>query len=110
MNSQDILDVVRHFSSLIQNGRTIDDIVRHGKLEMVELDEEVLAIKYPTEFTPGKDGIVGEAIDVIACMLDLIFVHAPDTTDEQINAILLSKCEKWARRYKDSVDGDRSID
>jgi hypothetical protein len=53
---------------------------------------------------------VGEAIDIIACALDIIFIHRPETTDEKINEILLRKCEKWARRYKDSVDGDRSID
>ena len=110
MNTNDPIDIVRHFAKEIQNGRSLGDIHRHGQREMVELNDEILAIKYPEQFTPGPDGVVGEAIDVMACMLDLIFVEAPETTNEEICAILLRKCEKWARRYKDSIDGDRSIE
>lgn len=104
------IDIVRTFAGQIQNGRTLMDIHRHANGEMKELKDEILALKYPEEFVAGPDGVVGEAIDVIACMLDAIFVHAPETTDQQINEILLAKCAKWARRYKDSIDGDRSID
>jgi len=108
MNSQDPLDIVRHFSRKIQNGRTILDAARHTERELVELYEEIE--KKVMGLPPGPDGIVGEALDIIACALDVIFVEAPETTNEEINATLLRKCEKWARRYKDSVDGDRSID
>lgn len=102
------LDIVRYFAATIQNGRTIADASRHTKLELIELDEEIE--KKANGEAAGPDGIVGEAIDIIACALDIIFVEAPETTNEQISAILLKKCEKWARRYKDSVDGDRTID
>jgi len=108
--TENLFQIVKQFSETIHNGRSISDIIRHAKDEMRELDDEVLAVKYPTEFTPGKDGVVGEAIDVIACMLDLIVVHSPTTTEHELNAMMLLKCEKWARRYKDSVDGDRTID
>jgi hypothetical protein len=108
MNTNDPIDIVRHFAIKIQNGRTIADAARHAGLELVELNEEI-ALK-EQGLTAGPDGVVGEAIDLIACALDIIFVEAPETTNEQINEILLRKCEKWARRYKDNVDGDRSID
>lgn len=108
MNTQDPLDIVRHFAQLIQNGRTIKDAARHTGLELEELNEEIE--KKEQGLVAGPDGIVGEAIDIIACALDIIFVEAPETTNEEICAILLRKCEKWARRYKDSVDGDRTID
>ncbi len=108
MNAQDPIDIVRHFAHKIQNGRTIADASRHAGLELIELDEEIA--KKAAGEVAGPDGIIGEAIDLIACALDIIFVEAPETTNEQINEILLRKCEKWARRYKDSVDGDRSID
>lgn len=102
------LSIVRHFSSIIDNGRTQPDIQRHAYSEMRELDTEIHEERTGGE--PGADGVVGEAIDVIACMLDLIFVNRPEITDEEINGHLLTKCEKWARRYRDRVDGDRSID
>ena len=102
------LEIVRHFSLLIDNGRSINDIFEHTISEMEELNDE---IEHVYNGRPeGSDGIVGESIDVIACALDLIFKHKPAITDDEINAILLRKCEKWARRYKDSVDGDRTID
>jgi hypothetical protein len=108
MNTQDPIDIVRHFASVIQNGRTLRDISRHTHGELLELDEEIDKLE---EGTPqGSDGIVGESIDIIACALDAIFVHAPQTTNEEICQILLTKCEKWARRYGESVDGDRSIE
>ena len=102
------IDIVRHFARVIQNGRTISDAARHAGDELVELKEEI-TLKDAGQVA-GPDGIVGEAIDLIACALDIIFVEAPETTDDQINAILVRKCEKWARRYSNSVDGDRSID
>lgn len=108
MNPCNPLDIVRHFAAEIKNGRELKDIIRHSKGEIAEIEEEMDLLDRGED--PGKDGIVGEAIDVIACMLDLIFTAAPHTTDEEICAILLAKCEKWARRYKDSVDGNRTID
>jgi hypothetical protein len=44
----------------------------------------------------GPDGIVGEAIDVIACLLDLIIVHCPSITEEDLNVLMRLKCQKWA--------------
>lgn len=107
MNTNDPLDIVRYFSGAINNGRTLRDIARHAESELGELYEEVDKV---TENQPeGSDGVVGESIDIIACALDAIFFHRPETTNEEICAILLAKCEKWARRYGTSVDGDRSI-
>jgi hypothetical protein len=108
LENQDPIDIVRDFAARIQNGRTIADAARHTGLELQELNEEI-ALK-DQGLSPGPDGVIGEAIDIIACALDIIFVEAPETTNQQINSILLAKCEKWARRYKDSIDGDRSID
>lgn len=105
---QSPLETVRYFAGYIRNGRQLSDAFRHANNEMVELGEEIQLVE--TGQVEGSDGVVGEAIDVIACMLDLIFLKEPDIDDEKINTILLTKCEKWARRYKDSIDGDRTID
>lgn len=108
MDTNNPIDIVRHFSFLINNGRELEDAARHTRDELQELHEEIAKVRAGQE--EGSDGVVGEAIDIIACALDIIFIHRPETTDQRINEILLAKCEKWARRYKDSVDGDRSID
>lgn len=108
MKLDDPIDIVRHFSGLISNGRTLDDIFRHANLEMDELREELDKEKLGE--TPGDDGVIGEAIDVIACALDIIFVKRPQTSNEEITDLLLAKCQKWARRYQLHIDGDRSID
>lgn len=105
---KNILDIVRHYSSVINNGRTLDDIVDHLQGEGVELQEEI--DRYEAGEEAGPDGILGEAIDVIACALDVIFYSNPHITDEQINQKMMEKCEKWARRYHNSVTGDRTID
>lgn len=107
MDTQDPIDIVRHFAAAIRNGRSLHDISRHLESEHMELKEELYLIDEGK--SPGPDGVVGESVDIIACALDAIFVHAPETTNEQICEILLRKCEKWARRYGASVDGDRSI-
>jgi len=101
-------EIVRPFSEKIKNGRTLRDITDHMVSEVNELYEEIDKIDAGEE--PGKDGVVGEAIDVIACALDAIFVHSPNIDIKTLEDILQSKCEKWARRYAENVHGDRTID
>jgi hypothetical protein len=107
MNKNDPIDIVRHFSGAIRNGRTLRDVARHTESELAELYEEVGKCEQGSP--EGSDGVVGESIDIIACALDAIFVHRPETSNEEICEVLLRKCEKWTRRYGASVDGDRSI-
>lgn len=107
-DKNDPIDIVRHFSTLIDNGRTLRDISNHANKEFIELKEEL--DKIDTGEPEGVDGVIGEAVDIMACVLDIIFVHRPATTTEEIATIMLAKCEKWSRRYKDDIHGDRSID
>lgn len=110
----DLIDMVRGYSEEIQNGRTIDDVIRHiegdpdrnlvGELD--ELKDEVRKLK---EGLPqGEDGVVGEAIDLILCLLDLITVASPQTTKRQILTIARAKCEKWKLHYSKSIDRVRA--
>lgn len=98
-----ILHLVRAASADVHNGRTLLDVIRHLKSEVVELDEEVVGAE-------GADGVVGESIDVILCALDAIFVYDELVTDEEIESIIIKKLAKWRRRYSSSIDGDRTID
>ncbi len=64
---------------------------------MRELDDEVG--KYIRGEPLGEDGIVGECMDVINCILDLLYQTNPEITEEDMIAIQKRKCEKWVKKY-----------
>ena len=63
--------------------------------EVGELAEEVNIQTGHCGKLPGKDGIIGEAVDVIICALDMIRVNYPEATEDDIRAIAQNKCDKW---------------
>ena len=88
---KDVLEVAKR----IDNDRTVQDIFLHITSEVGELSDEI-AIKYGlSKEQPGKDGIFGEAVDIIASVLDLIYIDNPDVTEEEIVAYLRLKLAKW---------------
>jgi hypothetical protein len=88
---------VSRYSDQIKDDRTLQGIFNHGMGEMDELQSEIL---YDRDgLKPGPDGIVGEAIDVIACMLDIIRRHDPLITESQLVEIMDRKCLKWVGKY-----------
>jgi hypothetical protein len=52
-------------------------------------------LSYKTE---GPDGVIGEAVDVLICALDIIKVHKPEITEEEIIKLVQDKCAKWKRK------------
>jgi len=90
----DLLTVVRYYGDQIQDDRGEAEIFLHGVDEMHELNDEVL--KSVCNKPPGEDGVVGEAIDVMLCMADLINKHTKNSfTEEQFNDYVHKKCRKW---------------
>lgn len=92
-----LLDLIREYSFRIDNGRTLSSILDHGRGEMDELGAEI--VYHEAGEVPGVDGVPGEAIDAILCLIDLIFQFDPAITNEQILAIAARKLEKWERIY-----------
>jgi hypothetical protein len=90
---KDLIALVRQFSEQIKNGRTIQNVHTYLCDEVTELGIEI----YTDE--PGEDGIAGEAIDVIICALDLIFLSKTEWTDQDIVEYAQKKCSKWSRKY-----------
>lgn len=45
---------------------------------------------------PGKDGVIGESIDVIVSAVDMIYAENPNITVEEIYNMVARKCGKWA--------------
>lgn len=94
MDIQKILDV----SKSIDNGRDLSYIFTHLVEEVGELATE-LAIETGKSYkAAGEDGIVGEAVDAIICLIDIISMHQPEVTPEQLDAIMQKKLNKWIEK------------
>ena len=104
-----LLDMGREFSQRIRNGRSLLDIMKAmdgEKGEVNELREEVEIRMGVRPGTPGKDGVVGEAIDLFLCSIDMIFEAAPDITNREIIAYAHEKLVKWEENYSDRISKD----
>lgn len=95
-----MISEILNYCKVIENNRQLSDVFTHALSEIDELDEEIG--KYYEDEAPGPDGIIGEAVDVILCMVDLIYQETPDVTEEQIREIVMKKCEKWKEIYHES--------
>lgn len=100
------LSVVRGFSNLIENGRTLRSIFLYSQdQEMPELDDEITKVEKGEP--EGDDGVVGEAIDNMLCHADIIIRHRPDITEEEFMEIVTRKCQKWFDKHADKpVDSE----
>lgn len=71
--------------------------------EVGELATEIHR-KYPSciEYykDPGKDGILGEAVDTIICALAVFFSEGGD--EERLQALINDKCIKWFMNMNDT--------
>lgn len=85
----------------VQSTRDIQDILTHAMTEMGELAQEVQIAQGNSYKSAGADGIVGEALDVISCMVDIIYVHYGVLADEEYMISLMKpKLEKWKEKSK----------
>lgn len=93
----DIIETILEASRRIINSRTVYSVNKHLQGEADELDYEVFLTVSGAE--AGKDGILGEAVDVILCAVDLIYKDNPNITKEEILAKVKEKLDKWERLY-----------
>lgn len=79
----------------VDNGRKPHNVLSHVGEEFGELSLEV-EIKHGISYKePGKDGIVGEALDLIAAAIDQIYLEEPDITEAELISRIKPKLEKW---------------
>lgn len=97
-----LLSIVRAVSGALSDGRTLRAIYEHGLGEMDELEVEIA--RRERGLAAGDDGVVGEAIDVILCKLDIIFLADPNITDEEINDIARLKAAKWLSKARQKLE------
>ena len=75
-----------------------------GFTDIGETAEEVNIASGISYKKPGVDGVVGEAVDVMLCLLDLIHKYDPTITKEQINALAEAKCQKWLKKLDEDAN------
>ncbi|MBF84515.1 MAG: hypothetical protein CL489_08580 [Acidobacteria bacterium] len=68
--------------------------------EVGELAEEVNINSGFINKPVGKDGVLGEAIDVIVTVMDIIYLTNPDITNDELTTILDKKLSKWYNNCK----------
>lgn len=102
MENNNVFMEVMRTADKIQNQRTPHDILAHLMSEVGELAEEVAIDSGFLKKKAGADGILGEAIDVIICAIDLVAIANNQDRDvlvEQMHSALTAKCAKWERVY-----------
>lgn len=93
---ENVLDSVLEVCRKIENSRTLKDIFMHLVSEVGELGQEIEIHYNPDHYKKaGKDGVIGEAIDVILCAVDTIYKYDESITKEDIMNIINNKLEKW---------------
>lgn len=94
-----LINSILETSTLITNDRNEFTILAHVMEEVGELAQEITIACGSSYKDPGKDGVIGEAIDSILALVDLIYIHSLRTgvsvTEELLVDIAANKLEKW---------------
>lgn len=81
----------------VKDNRTLQDILTHLTTEVGELAQEIQIAEGKSYKKHGTDGVVGEAVDVIACAIDIISQYDHRVNELDLTAILITKLEKWKK-------------
>lgn len=85
----------------IKNGRHPYSVLGSIVEEVGELGKEIVISQGDSYKTADVDGPIGESIDVILAATDMIYLHKPDITDEEILEIAKKKLLKWKTKVKE---------
>lgn len=86
----------------IDSPRTIGTVSDHLNSEVYELNQEVVNVLLDSP--AGDDGVIGEAVDVILCAVDLIYQSNPKVTKAEIMTVVNRKIEKWITVYGNQTE------
>jgi NTP pyrophosphatase (non-canonical NTP hydrolase) len=78
-----------------QKPRTGFNIFAYLTEEFGEVATEINIEQGYSTKPPGKDGIIGECVDVMVCVIDLIRHYYPDVTEQELVDIATNKLAKW---------------
>lgn len=96
----DIVSQIFRISDEIKDSRKVSDALLYAMTEIGECSEEHLISTGYSSKKAGADGVVGEAIDAIICLIDVIRLHDKNITKEQLEEITNRKLAKWKAKSK----------
>lgn len=70
-----LFDNIIAYSNDIKNDRTVDTVILSNIEELGELSSEVYVKVFGSYKQKGKDGVLGEAIDLLSSIVDLSYVY-----------------------------------
>lgn len=94
--SNKVDDIERRSGRHYDLRRTKYSVLTSTMSELGELAQEVMIKEGHSYKQTGTDGIVGEAVDTILCLLDLVHVVDSTITEKELNTIAKTKLNKWA--------------
>lgn len=86
-------------SAQIKDGRTRLHSLSHAAEELGEVSAE-LRIEEGRSSKEQGEGVIGEAIDLIVCATDLIYLSNPNITEADLQLLLRKKLDKWIASTK----------
>lgn len=90
-----VINHILEISGEINQPRTPLTVLTKVVEEVGELSTEIAIDKGICLKEPSSDGVVGEAVDAIIALVDIIKLHKPDITESEILKVATSKCNKW---------------
>lgn len=99
--SSDLISKTFAVSDSVDNGRLLADVLAHMMSEVGELSTEVMIACGRSYKEPDKDGVIGEAVDVILCALDIIRLYDPTASVDDVLQIADAKLKKWVEKEEE---------
>lgn len=92
-----LFDVIKRKSEFVDRleRRNLYGVLSHLMSEVGELAQEVSIAEGDSYKQHSTDEVIGEAVDVLLCVFDLLHVLDPRITEEQLKEIASAKGSKW---------------
>lgn len=103
-----ILEAARQ-GDIYDPGRTRYSVLAHAQSEMGELAQEITIVEGHSYKKASVDGVVGEAVDTILALVDLIYRHQPDITEAELVSIAQLKGQKWITSLMKHVEAQKQL-
>lgn len=98
MKRTSVIEEILFASAGIRDGRNQYTILAKATEEIGELAQEVMIAAGDHYKPAGKDGVIGEGVDLMICAIDMIASEDPCITEEEILVIVRRKLGKWAEK------------
>lgn len=92
---QTLFTLIKSYSKAIDDGRHPYQVLAKQFEEMGELATEVNISQGYMRRAAGKDGVLGEAGDILVTTIDQALLAKPDLTEQEFMAIIKKKLDKW---------------